>query len=105
MHHPDALVQRFTRRPHLYLLPEYADRALVRPVKTADYVCQGRLTGSILTQQRVDLSPAHIEVDPVVRDYTWKALGYTFQLNREPNVIHFVQDWWINHESDRFILL
>ena len=75
MHHPDAGVDRGLRRAELHRLAGDHDLALVRVVEPVEDVHQGRLAGTVLAEERVDLALAQVEVDVVVGHGAREALG------------------------------
>ena len=75
VHHPDAGVDRRARRAEPNRVAAYLDLALVRVVEPVEDVHQGRLAGTVLAQQRMNLAFAEVEADVIVRHDPWEALG------------------------------
>ena len=75
VHHPDPAGDRLLRGAHAHGLPVDQDLALVRVVEPVQDVHQRRLAGAVLPEQRVHLAAPEVEVDVVVGDDAWKALG------------------------------
>ena len=96
MHHPDAGVDRGLRRAELDRLARDHDLALVRVVEPVEDVHQGRLAGTVLAEQRVDLALAQVEVDVVVGHGARKALGDVAHLEHgSGGVGHCCEILWV----------
>ena len=80
VHHPDAVLRSRPAASAGDRLALDEDLALVRLVQAVDDVHQRRLAGAVLTEQRVHLAAAEIEVDAVVRDDAREALRDPAQL-------------------------
>ena len=74
VHHPDPVIDRVARGVDSDALAVQADLTLVRVVEAVEDVHEGRLAGAVLTEQRVNLSLAQVEIDVVVRHDPGKAL-------------------------------
>ncbi len=72
--HPDPVLDRILRGVHRDRLALDEDLALVGLVDAVDDVHERRLAGAVLTEERVHLAAAKIEVDSIVRDDPRKAL-------------------------------
>ena len=75
VHHPDAELDRLSRRVDADRLPAQADLPLVRVVQAVQDVHERRLARSVLAEQRMHLARCELEVDMVVRDDPREALG------------------------------
>jgi hypothetical protein len=64
-------------------LPVQQDLPGVGPGQTVQDVHERRLAGAVLTQERVNLAPADVEIDMVVGDDARIALGDASHLQRE----------------------
>ena len=74
--HPDAARDRVRRSLYRDRRAIDTDLALVRRDEAVEDVHQGRLAGAVLTEERVDLAFAELEIDRVVRERApGKALG------------------------------
>ena len=73
--HADALTDRLAGGAELHHLPPDANFALVRSVKSGDDAHEGGLARAILTENRVNLALAQVEVDVIVGKHSGKALG------------------------------
>ena len=66
--HPDPRADRVARGGELDPLAVQQQLTRVGPVQAVEDVHQRRLSGAVLTEQRVHLAAAHIEIDVVVGD-------------------------------------
>ena len=69
VHHPDAVIDRVAGGAHAQRLAPQEDLALVGQVQPVEHVHQRALAGAVLTEQRVDLALAEVEVHVVVGDH------------------------------------
>ena len=80
VHHADAQVVGIVGVADAHLLPVHADLALFRLIQAEQHAHQGRLAGTVFTQQGVDLALFKLQGDVIIGDDTGEALG---------NVQHF----------------
>jgi hypothetical protein len=84
VHHPDARLDRlaWALEPDGPVVEE--DLALVGVVQAEEDVHQGGLASSVLTQEGVNRSLGHLEVDPVVRQDAGEPFGDATELELHP---------------------
>ena len=75
VHHADARVERVAWRVEVHGLAVELDLPLVRAVEAREDVRERRLAGAVLSEQRVHLADAGLEVDVLVRDDAGEALA------------------------------
>ena len=66
--HPDPRADRVSRGGELDALAVQQQLARVGPVEPVEDVHQRRLSGAVLTEQRVHLATADVEIDVIVGD-------------------------------------
>ena len=66
-----------SRRLEVHLLAEQLDVTFVGAIEPGQDVREGRLAGTVLPEQRVHLPNGGFEVDRIVGQNPWEALGDT----------------------------
>ena len=94
VHHPDARRDGLGRRVELVDDPIDLDLAGIGPIDAGQDVAQRGLAGAVLTEQRVDLAAAQLEVDVGERHHAVEALrdvagedGGRRRLRRHPSTV------------------
>ncbi len=82
MHHADTPGDGVGWAGDAHLITVEQDLTLVRRGQAVQDVHERRLARAVLSQQRVDLPRAHVEVDVVVGDHAGIALGDAAHLER-----------------------
>ena len=80
MDHADTERCRIVRVPDLHFLAVFADLTFLRLIQSEQHTHQGRFAGTVLAQQRMDLSAPKLQGNIVVCDNAGEDLG---------NVKHF----------------
>ena len=83
VHHADAKRVGVVRVLDLDLFAIFLDNAFFRLIQTEQYAHQGRFTGAVFAQQRMDLAFAQLQRDIVVGLDTGELLGDVQHLDNE----------------------
>ena len=83
VHHADAKRVGVVRVLDLDLFAIFLDNAFFRLIQTEQYAHQGRFTGTVFAQQRMDLAFAQLQRDIVVGLDTWELLCDVQHLDNE----------------------